>query len=74
MDLYSCRFKNRDGSVDRLELGVFADDGAAAYAARNALLVSLAAVVIELWRGDRLLDSYNRDAARFRDLSQAWRA
>lgn len=68
MDLYSCRLKNRDGSVDRLELGVFADEGQAACAARTALLVSLAAVTIELWRGERMLDSYNRDGAQFRRL------
>jgi len=66
MDLYSCRLTNRDGSVDKFELGVFADEGAAACAARTALLVSLAAVTIELWRGQKMLDSYSRDAAQFR--------
>lgn len=61
---YRFDFVNRDGSVDTFDIGESADDGAAALHARSAMLVSLTAVAVEVWRGDARLCRICRDSSQ----------
>ncbi len=69
MRTYSCRLHNRNGTVDRYELGDFATPDEAMRAVRSALLVSLCATWVELWSGDLYLASIDRESAQFRGQS-----
>jgi hypothetical protein len=58
---YRFDFVNRDGSVDTFELGQPACDGDAALRARAAMLVSLTAVAVEVWKDGERLCRVRRD-------------
>lgn len=59
---YRFDFVNRDGSVDNYEIGAPSDDGDAALRARSAMLVSLTAVAVEVWKDDERLCRIRRDS------------
>ena len=59
---YRFDFVNRDGSVDTFEIGQARDDGDAALRARSAMLVSLTAVAVEVWKGGERLSRIRRDS------------
>jgi hypothetical protein len=59
---YRFDFVNRDGSVDNYEIGSPSDDGDAALRARSAMLVSLTAVAVEVWKDDERLCRIRRDS------------
>ncbi len=59
---YRFDFVNRDGSVDTFEIGQSRDDGDAALRARAAMLVSLTAVAVEVWKGGERLCRIRRDS------------
>jgi hypothetical protein len=59
---YRFDFLNRDGSVDTFELGQPGDDGDAALRARAAMLVSLTAVAVEVWKDGEKLCRVRRDS------------
>jgi hypothetical protein len=63
---YRFDFVNRDGSVDTFEIGLAKDDGDAALRARSAMLVSLTAVAVEVWKDGSRLCSIRRDSATHR--------
>lgn len=47
---YTFDFLNRDGSIDTFDIGAFDSDAEALVQARAALLSSLTAVAVEVWR------------------------
>lgn len=55
--VYAFDFTNPDGSVDHFQLGLFNSDAAALDAGRDALLASLTANAVNVWRDDRLIGS-----------------
>jgi hypothetical protein len=60
---YTFDFVNQDGSIDTFDIGEFDDDGAAAGKARSALLASLSAVAVEVWREGARVAQIRRDGA-----------
>jgi hypothetical protein len=60
---YRFEFVHRDGSIDCYDLGRVEDDAAARRRAREALLVSLSAQTVAVWRDAMLIDRIRRDGA-----------